>query len=690
VAGKFSVEGIFKMTDRMTRPIAKMESRFERMQRTVRSGASGLARAWNGVGSGISKALDRARGPLESLHNGMAAVGGAALVVGAATAAGLTKVMSTGMDFEKALLSAGNKFEAGISKNSDTFKQLSAVARKVGGSTEFSATQAANGLKELAGAGLDAQQAMAALPGTVNLATAAEMEDMAAATEIAVKSLGAFGLKAKDPLELANNLQRVSDVLVKTEGISSTSVPAFFEAIAEGGAVAKTAGASIETYGALVAGLSDIEQGSKAGTTLKNMFLTLSKPTNEAAEALNKFGIKTIDSLGNTRDAIDVLRELKTATSKLGTGDRAGVLEQIFGKIPLAGVMTLMDKIDEVGANRDKLVNQAGGSVDKKAASMRSGGTGAWDNFTSGLEEVSLSIFEVVGEPLNSLLTKTTEWIAQVKDGAIPFVKQLTTSLADGFNAAWPAVKGALDMIGGLGGQKQALNTVRTLAEYLGKVVAVAIGAAAIFIKLAGLIAGLVAVQVRILTATWNGLIAAIGAVAFAVSDTIANIRAKWEAFDFGEMASQLIDGLVNGIEDGAQWVIDAVANLGNSAIDALKDTLGIQSPSKEFAKLGVMTATGFGNGFDAEMAGISTTIGRSITVPAMPAINALSLGSDAPPAPLVTPTLESREDRMAAALDGDLGTGEIVIRDETGNAEVTEQPKRTRLTIEPARHGVD
>jgi hypothetical protein len=36
------------------------------------------------------------------------------------------------------------------------------------------------------------------------------------------------------------------------------------------------------------------------------------------------------------------------------------------------------------------------------------------------------------------------------------------------------------------------------------------------------------------------------------------------------------------------------------------------------------------------------------------------------------------------------LGKGEIVIRDETGRAEVTEQPKRARLALKMERSGVD
>lgn len=461
MANRFSVDTVFRGIDQMSGVYGPMTAKAKAFEKSLKS-----------TSASATELIEKPVGALQRV--GAVAAGGLAVA-----GTGLIEVMKTGMTFEKALLSAGNKFEAGISKSSETFQRMKVVAQDVGGSTEFSATQAAYGLKELAGAGLTADQAISALRGTVDLATAAEIPDMAQATEVAVKSLGAFGLKSKNAAELATNLERVSDVMVKTDDISSTSVLAFYEAIAEGGAVAKTAGSDIETYGALVAGLSDIEQGSKAGTTLKNMFLTLSKPTKEGAAAFTKFGIKTTDAMGNTRDAIDVLKELRTATSKLGTGDKAGVLEQIFGKIPLAGVMTLMDKIDEVGENRSKLRTEAGGSVNKKAASIRSGGTGAWDNFTSGLEAVSLAIFDLVGGPVTTIIERVTDWIGANRDliatnisdylgRAIPIAEAFGDGIYDSFLKVKPVISGVSDALSSVfGGDGE--KSPRTQAYQFGR-----------------------------------------------------------------------------------------------------------------------------------------------------------------------------------------------------------------------------
>ncbi|HZH44271.1 MAG TPA: phage tail tape measure protein [Lysobacter sp.] len=58
-----------------------------------------------------------------------------------------------------------------------------------------------------------------------------------------------------------------------------------------------------------------------------------------------------------------------------------------------------------------------------------------------------------------------------------------------------------------------------------------------------------------------------------------------------------MIDGLVQGIRTRLGAVKDALASIGNGAIGALKRLLGIHSPSRVFAQLGVYTMQGFAGG---------------------------------------------------------------------------------------------
>ena len=66
------------------------------------------------------------------------------------------------------------------------------------------------------------------------------------------------------------------------------------------------------------------------------------------------------------------------------------------------------------------------------------------------------------------------------------------------------------------------------------------------------------------------------------------------------ELASAIISGMTSGITAGVGSVITAARNMASSALTAAKDFLGINSPSKEFRKLGEGTGEGFVDGIDA------------------------------------------------------------------------------------------
>lgn len=65
-------------------------------------------------------------------------------------------------------------------------------------------------------------------------------------------------------------------------------------------------------------------------------------------------------------------------------------------------------------------------------------------------------------------------------------------------------------------------------------------------------------------------------------------------------IGSDMAQGLINGLD--VDWVVEQVKKLGKKAIKALKETLGIASPSKEFEKIGYFSALGFGGGWSDEM----------------------------------------------------------------------------------------
>jgi phage-related protein len=63
------------------------------------------------------------------------------------------------------------------------------------------------------------------------------------------------------------------------------------------------------------------------------------------------------------------------------------------------------------------------------------------------------------------------------------------------------------------------------------------------------------------------------------------------------EIGSNIVKGIWQGISNGWTWLTDSISNLANNLLQGVKDALGIESPSKEFAWVGKMVDEGFAEG---------------------------------------------------------------------------------------------
>lgn len=65
------------------------------------------------------------------------------------------------------------------------------------------------------------------------------------------------------------------------------------------------------------------------------------------------------------------------------------------------------------------------------------------------------------------------------------------------------------------------------------------------------------------------------------------------------EIGTSIVDGVVDGIRGAADKLRNAIVGVAENAIDWAKETLGIQSPSREFMEIGRYLMEGFGQGID-------------------------------------------------------------------------------------------
>ena len=252
---------------------------------------------------------------LTLLKNSAAAVGSAmatvAKSVGAVMAATATGVLAAG----KAATNVGMEFESSISQlaatmgtSVDNISDLSEKAKELGSTTQFSASQAADGLNILAMAGLNAEQQTDAIGSVLNLAAAGSLslEQAASYTTGAVKGFG-------DEME---NAQKYADLMAKGATLANTNVDGLGAALSGASATAKSYGQDAE--GVTLSLLRLAEQnvtGEQAATMLSRAMADLYSPSDAAKQALAELGVAAYDSEGNARDFTAVTDELNQKLS---------------------------------------------------------------------------------------------------------------------------------------------------------------------------------------------------------------------------------------------------------------------------------------------------------------------------------------------------------------------------------------
>lgn len=96
------------------------------------------------------------------------------------------------------------------------------------------------------------------------------------------------------------------------------------------------------------------------------------------------------------------------------------------------------------------------------------------------------------------------------------------------------------------------------------------------------------------------GLISRIPDVISSSIDIISSIKESFDSIDWVSIGLNIIDGIVSGIISAAGSLVDAAVSAAEDAVEAVKDWLGIASPSKLMRdEVGKYMALGMGIGFE-------------------------------------------------------------------------------------------
>ena len=547
--------------DALQREIIETEQRLKELENQANQSATAVQKiAATGeklktVGDNISSAGQK----LLPVTAGVTALGTAAVSTAANFESSMSQVQAT-MGITKDVMSTVN----GESVN--TMDTLSALAKKMGSETAFSASECAEALNYLALAGYDTQQMCDTLPTVLNLAAAGGI-DLASASDMVTDAMSALGMGVDEAGTMV-------DQMAKTASTTNTSVAQLGEGILTIGATAKTVkGGTAELNTALGILANNGIKGAEGGTHLRNVILSLQNPTDKAAACMEQLGLDVYDSEGNMRSLNDILGDLNTSMDGMTAAEKSNIIGQIFNKTDLSSVNALLANTGSTWDDLQQSIIDSGGAAQQMADTQLDNLQGQITILKSALEGLAISF----GELLMPAIKMIVGWVQQFVDwlnGMDEGTKKVVTTIALLAAALGPvlivigkvvsAVGTIMTIVPKVAG---VINTVKTAFAALNTTML----ANPIFLIIAAITA-LVAAFIYLWNTNedfrqfWINLWENVKEVAIAVWEAIKNFfTAAWEAI------SSTAQAVWNGIKDFFSGLWEGIKTIFSTVVEVIK-----------------------------------------------------------------------------------------------------------------------
>lgn len=333
-----------------------------------------------------------------------------------------------------AIIATSGNFEAGMNRvravsgaTGDDFEALREQAKMLGRTTQFSATQAADAMGFLAMAGFDVDEILGAMPNTLNLAAAAQI-DLGTAADITSNIMSGYGVQVED-------LAAANDALVKTFTSTNTTLEMLGESFVYAGPVASAAGIQFEEAAAAIGLMGNAGiQGSMAGTSLRGAITRLLTPSNEAKDIMKELGLNVLDAEGNLVSMEEIVRQLES--SGASTAD----MMEIFGQRAGPAMMALVSQGSEALADLTTDLENAGGTAEEVASIQMEGFNGAMTELKSAAEGLMIAIGDAGLLQAMTNLAEQTTVLTQNLASVDPELLKMATITAGVVAAVGPAL----------------------------------------------------------------------------------------------------------------------------------------------------------------------------------------------------------------------------------------------------------
>ncbi|MGN0280020.1 MAG: phage tail tape measure protein [Lachnospiraceae bacterium] len=340
-------------------------------------------------------------------------------VTAAVTGLGTASV-TTAANFESSMSQV--QATMGITKDSmstldgqsvNTMDALSNLAKEMGASTAFSATECAEALNYLALAGYSTQEMADTLPTVLNLAAAGGI-DLASASDMVTDAMSALGMETAEA-------DTMVDQMAKTASTTNTSVAQLGEGILTIGATAKSIkGGTAELNTALGILANNGIKGAEGGTHLRNIILSLQNPTDQAAAKMQELGVSVYDSEGNMRSMNDILGDLNTSMEGMTSEDKANIISTIFNKTDLSSVNALLANTGSTWDSLQSSIENSAGAAQQMADTQLDNLQGQLTLLKSALEGLAISFGQLLMPAVKSIVgavQKVVDWLNSLDEG---------------------------------------------------------------------------------------------------------------------------------------------------------------------------------------------------------------------------------------------------------------------------------
>ncbi|MED0863716.1 phage tail tape measure protein [Bacillus safensis] len=364
--------------------------------------------------AGVSQAenqMQQMGNSANSLSKQMGLVQTAALAVGGAVVAGIGVSVKTAADFEEAM----SKVKSISGATGQDFQDLQNVALKLGETTKYTATEAAQGLQYLAMAGFSVKDQIGSLPAVLNMAAAASV-DMGTSADIVSNIMTGFGIASEDSTYAV-------DVLVKTMTSANTDLLQLGDAMKFVAPVATSLGFTFEETAAAVAKMSDAGiQGSMAGTALRAGLLRLANPVGRAAKAMKAYGIEVEQADGKMKPIPEIIGHLNDKLGHLGKAQKTAAVAALVGTEAASGFAALLATGEQKLSSYTKSLEKSGGTADRVAKTQMDNLKGSFEEFTSALEGVGIKLGNEFLPHIRSIVDQGTKLVglfSQINPGVV-------------------------------------------------------------------------------------------------------------------------------------------------------------------------------------------------------------------------------------------------------------------------------